>query len=56
MQGHILCRLGDMDLAMSCIHQLAQLDVNNMSACQQALVHSFLKNYDKVLYRSVCLL
>jgi len=48
VQGYILCQLGEMDLAMFCIRQLAQLGVNNMSVCQQALVHSFLRNYDKV--------
>ena len=42
-----------MDLATFCIRQLAELGANDrhiMSASQQALVHCFLKNYDRVIY------
>ena len=56
VQGNIVRQLGDLNLATFCIHQLAELDVKNcqnVSALQLSLVHSFLKNYDKVLYTSV---
>ena len=51
VKGNIVCQLRDQRLATFCICQLAELGIQqpqSLSALQQALVDSFLKNYDQV--------
>jgi hypothetical protein len=51
LQGQLLHKLGNLDLAAFCVKHASELNSGlGQSPTQQAIVHSFLKNYDKVRF------
>ncbi|CAL1530862.1 unnamed protein product [Lymnaea stagnalis] len=54
-RGQLVLELGNLDLAAFCVHHAAELGLDNpnsslgVSPTQQAVVQSFLKNYDKAV-------
>lgn len=49
-QGQLVHKLGQLDLAAFCVKHASELNSGlGQSPTQQAIVHSFLKNYDKVI-------
>lgn len=48
--------MGNLDLAAFCVKHAAELNAGlGQSPTQQAIVQTFLKNYDKVRLKSSCL-
>uniref|UniRef100_A0A2C9LFL2 Uncharacterized protein n=1 Tax=Biomphalaria glabrata TaxID=6526 RepID=A0A2C9LFL2_BIOGL len=54
-RGHLVLKMGQLELAAFCVSHASELGIKNPeksfggSASQQAVVHSFLNNFDKVI-------
>ena len=49
-QGQLILKMGNLDLAAFCVKHAAELNAGlGQSPTQQAIVQTFLKNYDKVM-------